>query len=97
MVRVDSMNDLVTRLRAEDVNEPIERLLDDAANRIADLELALVELSRTDGSPRNVASTELLASRVRVTARRALGGSAPRRPQPTPDKINEAFRRATRC
>ena len=52
------MNDLVTRLRAEDVNEPIERLLDDAANRIADLELALVELSRTDGSPRNVASTE---------------------------------------
>ena len=90
------MNDLVTRLRAEDVNEPIERLLDEAANRIADLELALVELSRTDGSPRNVASTELLASRVRVTARRALGGSAPRRPQPTPDKINGAGHGAMR-
>src|SRR5215471_17655663 len=97
LVLVDSMSDLVTRLRAEDVNEPIERLLDEAADRIANLELALVELSRTDGSPRNVASTELLASRVRMTARRALGGSAPRRPQPTPDKINEAFRRATRC
>jgi hypothetical protein len=91
------MSDLVTRLRAGDVNEPIERLLDEAADRIANLELALVELSRTDRSPRNVASTELLASRVRMTARRALGGSAHLRLQPTPDKINEAFRRATRC
>jgi hypothetical protein len=45
---------LVTRLRAEideDVSESLDRLLDEAADRIADLELALVELSRTDGSP----------------------------------------------
>jgi hypothetical protein len=51
------MSDLVTRLRAEiddDVSESFDRLLDEAADRIADLELALVELSRTDGSPRNV-------------------------------------------
>jgi hypothetical protein len=94
------MSDLVTRLRAEiddDVSESFDRLLDEAADRIADLELALVELSRTDGSPRNVANTELLAVRVRMAARRALGGSAARRPQPPSDKINEAFKRATRC
>jgi hypothetical protein len=94
------MSDLVTRLRAEideDVNEPRFRLLDEAADRIADLELVLVELSLTDGSPRNAANTELLAARVRTAARRALRGLAARRPQPTPEKINEAFTRATRC
>ena len=66
------MNDLVTPPRAEDVNEPIERLLDEAAHRIADLELALVELSRTSGSPSNVANANVLASRVRWSAPRAL-------------------------
>ena len=43
LVRVDSMSDLVTRLRAEDVNEPLDRLLDEAADRIKHPELALVE------------------------------------------------------
>ena len=46
------MTDLVTRLRAEideDVNEQLDRLLDEAADRIASLEMALVELSQTNG------------------------------------------------
>jgi hypothetical protein len=88
------MTDLVTRLRAEvdeDVNEPLDRLLDEAADRIAHLEMALVELSQTDGSPSNFNSAYVLAAHVRVAARRAL------RPPPTDDKINEAFKRATRC
>jgi hypothetical protein len=87
------MTDLVTRLRAEvdeEVNEPLDRLLDEAADRIAHLELALVELSQTSW-PRNVDNSEVLTLRVRALARRAL------RPQPTDDKINEAFKRATRC
>ena len=49
------MTDLVTRLRAEideDVNEPLDRLLDEAVDRIARLELALVELSLTSGAAR---------------------------------------------
>jgi hypothetical protein len=88
------MTDLVTRLRDEvdeDVNEPLDRLLDEAADRIEHLELALVELSQTNGSPSNVADANVLAIRVRTAARLAL------RPQPTDDKINEAFKRATRC
>jgi hypothetical protein len=88
------MTDLVTRLRAEideDVNEQLDRLLDGAADRIASLEMALVELSQTNGAPSNVADANVLAIRVRKAARLAL------RPQPTDDKINEAFKRATRC
>ena len=46
--------------------------LREAVDRIANLELALVELSQTSGSPRNAASAEVLASRVRWAARRAL-------------------------
>jgi len=38
-----------------------------------------------------VADANVLAIRVRTAARKAL------RPQPTDDKINEAFKRATRC
>ena len=88
------MTDLVTRLRAEideDVNEQLDRLLDEAADRIASLEMALVELSQTNGAPSNVADANVLAIRVRTAAPLAL------RPQPTDDKINEAFKRATRC
>jgi hypothetical protein len=65
--------------------------LREAADRIASLELALVELSQTNGSPSNFNSASVLAAHVRVAARRAL------RQQPTDDKINEAFKRATRC
>ena len=68
--------------------------LREAADRIADLELVLVELSQTSGAPSNVANANVLASRVRWTARRALEHGT-RRPDPTPDKINEAFKRAT--
>ena len=81
------MSDLVTRLRVQantfsNLNfwighEPsleetaIIADLRDAADRIADLELALVELSRTSG-PSNVANANVLASRVRWSALRAL-------------------------
>ena len=88
------MTYLVTRLRAEideAVNEQLDWLLDEAAGRIASLEMALVELSQTNGAPSNVADANVLAIRVRTAARLAL------RPQPTDDKINEAFKRATRC
>jgi hypothetical protein len=88
------MTDLVTRLRAEideDVNEPLDWLLAEAADRIASLEIVLVELSQTNGSPGKVADANTLAIRVRTAARRAL------RPPPTDDKINEAFKRATRA
>jgi hypothetical protein len=86
------MTDLVTRLRAEideDVNEALDRLVGGAADRIAALAMALVELSRINGSRSNVADANALAIRMRTAARRAL------RPQPTDDKINEAFKRAT--
>jgi hypothetical protein len=46
--------------------------LREAIDRIANLELAFAELSQTSGSPRNVASAEVLPSRVRWAARRAL-------------------------
>ena len=46
--------------------------LREAADLIADPELALVELSRTSGSPSNVANANVLASRVRWSALRAL-------------------------
>jgi hypothetical protein len=86
------MTDLVTRLRAEvdeDVNEPLDRLLDEAAGRVEYLDLALVELSQTNGSRSNVADANVLAIRVRTAARLAL------KLQSTDDKINEAFKRAT--
>lgn len=106
------MSDLVTRLRTQasafsNLNfwtgpEPSQEQtaiitdLREAADRIADLELALVELSQTNGSPNNVDNANVLASRVRWAARRALEHGT-RRPEPTDDKINEAFKRATRC
>jgi hypothetical protein len=60
---------LLERVRAEideGVNEPLDRLLGEAADCI-----------------------ERLA--------RERDALLPRRPDPTPDKINEAFKRATRC
>jgi hypothetical protein len=82
------MSDLVTRLRVQanafsnldfwSGREPSQQEttiindLQEAVDRIANLELALVELSRTSGSPRNVTNAEVLASRVRWAARRAL-------------------------
>jgi hypothetical protein len=89
---ITDMTDLVTRPRADiadDVNEALDRLLGDAAGRIAALEMALVWLSQTNGSRSNVADANTLAIRVQTAARRAP------KPQPTDDKINEAFKRAT--
>jgi hypothetical protein len=100
------MSDLVTQLGMQanafsnfnfwSGHEPIQEetaIITDpreAADRMADLELALVELSQI-----NVANANVLASRVRWAARRALEHGT-RRPDPTDDKINEAFKRATR-
>jgi hypothetical protein len=82
------MSDLVTRLRTHanafsnfafwSEREPsreetaIVNDLREAVDRIANLELALVELSQTSGSPSNVDNANVLASRVRWAARRAL-------------------------
>jgi hypothetical protein len=106
------MTDLVTRLQMQATafsnldfwsgREPSQEQtaiitdLREAAERIANLELALVELSQTSGTPSNVANANVLASRVRWAARRALEHGT-HRPDPTDDKINEAFKRATRC
>jgi hypothetical protein len=81
------MTDLVTRLRIqatafsnlefwtgpEPSPEQTAIIIDlrEAADRIADLELAMVELSRTNGSPA-FGSANVLAAHVRVAARRAL-------------------------
>jgi hypothetical protein len=82
------MSDLVTRLRTHadafsnldfwNGREPgqeetaIINDLREAVDRIANLELVLVELSQTNGSPSNAANANVLASRVRWAARRAL-------------------------
>jgi hypothetical protein len=94
------MSDLVIRLRAEideDVNEPLDRLLDEAAGRIEALEMTMVEtLARC-----SFAKREKWCGTVAchcVLARRALRSiPVQRRPDPTPDTINDAFKRATRC
>ena len=80
--------------------------LREAVDRIANLELALIELSQKSGSPRNVARAEVLTSHDKRKADQAtidleatketVPARRPRWPDPTPDKINEAFRRATR-
>jgi hypothetical protein len=85
---ITDMSDLVTRLRTHanafgnldfwSGREPsreeaaIINDLREAVDRIANLELALVELSQTSGAPSNVANANALASRVRWAARRAL-------------------------
>jgi hypothetical protein len=73
------MTDLVTRLRrtyhAEIQIEP--QLVKEAADRIASLELALVELSQTSVSPSDVANATVLASRVRTGLRAKGRGNRP--------------------
>jgi hypothetical protein len=85
---ITDMSDLVTRLRTHanafsdfdfwSRHEPSQEQaaiindLQEAVDRIANLELALVELSQTSGAPSNVANANVLASRVRWAARRAL-------------------------
>jgi hypothetical protein len=94
------MSTLIARLRAEideDVNDPLDRLLDEAADRDAALEMAFVEML----AKWSLAKREQWCGAIDchcVLARRAPRyGPALRRPDPTPDKINEAFKRATRC
>jgi phage shock protein A len=88
------MSTLAARLRAEideDVNEPLDRLLAEAADRIEALE-NWIAVHRDDVlSLSNEAEQSALEVRQ---LRRELAER--RRPDPTPDKINEAFKRATR-
>ena len=89
------MSDLGTRLRAwhrpgETITGDVALYLE-AADRIGALEMALVELSQTNGSHSDGGRRNTLAIRVRMAAPRA------RKAQPTDDKINEAFKRATSC
>ena len=71
--------------------------MSDLAERVASLEMALVEmLAKCSWAKREQWCGAIDCHSV--LARRALRhGRVPRRPDPTPDKINEAFRRATRC
>jgi hypothetical protein len=94
------MSDLVIRLRAEideDVNEPLGRPLDEAADRVAALEMAFVEMLAKCSWAKREQWCGAIDCHC-VLARRALRhGPLRRRPDPTPDKINEAFKSATRC
>jgi len=70
--------------------------MSDLAERLASFERALVEML----AKRSWAKREQWCGCVDchcVLARRALREFPQRRPAPTPDKINEAFKRATRC
>jgi hypothetical protein len=94
------MTDVVTRLRAEideDVDEPLDRLLDEAIDRVEALEMVLIEMLAKCSWAKREQWCGCVDCHC-VVARRALRHCpVPRRPNPTPDKINEAFERATRC
>jgi hypothetical protein len=94
------MSTLVARLRAEvdeDVNEPLDRLLDEAAGRVEALEMVLVEMMAKCSWVKHEKWCGCVDCHC-VLARRALREMpVQRKPDPTPDKINEAFKRATRC
>jgi hypothetical protein len=70
------MTDLVTRLRrtyhAEIQIEP--QLVKEAADRIASLKLALVELSQTSVSPSDLANATVLVSGVRTGGAQSTAG-----------------------
>ena len=90
------MSSLVERLRAEAGNkfeESLERLLDEAANRIEALE-NWAQLHRGDTLSLN---NEVEQCRLEIAELSEKLEWATGRPQPTDDKINEAFKRATRC
>jgi phage shock protein A len=90
------MSSLVDRLRAEaghKFEESLERLLDEAANRIEALE-NWAQLHRGDTLS---LSNEVEQCRLEIEQLgRELAELSQLRPQPTDDKINEAFKRATR-
>jgi hypothetical protein len=93
------MSTLVARLRAEvdeDVNEPLDRLLDEAAVRVEALEMTLVEMLAKCSWAKREQWCGCVDCHC-VLARRALRqGPVSRRPDPTPDKINDALERARR-
>jgi hypothetical protein len=66
--------------------------------RVETLEMALVEMLAKCSFARREQWCGCVDCHC-VIARRALRypGRLPRRPDPSPDKINEAFKRATRC
>jgi hypothetical protein len=94
-----SITDLVTRLRAEvdeEVNEPLDRLLDEPADRIEALEMAMVETLAECSWAKRDQWCGFVDCHCVLAGRALRHGPVPRRPDPTPDKINEAFKRATR-
>jgi hypothetical protein len=71
--------------------------MSELAERIAALETTLVEMLAKCSWAKREQWCGAIDCHC-VLARRALShGPVPRRPDPTPDKINEAFKRATRC
>jgi hypothetical protein len=92
------MSTLVARLR--DVSKPeqpyksLQQLCDEAADRVEALE-NWQRLHRGDVLSLN---NEIEQCRLEIEQLgREIAELTPRRPDPTPDKINEAFKRATRC
>jgi hypothetical protein len=79
------------------MNEPLNRLLDEAAGRVEQLEAVLQAMLAKSSRVKREQWCGCLDCGC-MLARGDLGqGPMPRRPDPTPDKINEAFKRATRC
>jgi len=94
------MSTLVARLRAEvdeDVNEPLDRLLDEAAGRVEALEMTLVEMLAKCSWAKREQWCGCVDCHCALARRALRHGPMQRRPDPTADKINEAFTRATMC
>jgi len=94
------MSKLVARLRAEvdeDVNEPLDRLLDEAAVRVEALEMTLVEMLAKCSWAKREQWCGCVDCHCALARRALRHGPMQRRPDPTADKINEAFTRATMC
>jgi hypothetical protein len=94
------MTTLVSRLRDEIdeyANEPLDRLLGEAADRVEALEMAFVEMLAKCSRAKREQWCGCVDCHCMLARRTLRSSAAPRRPDPMPDKVNEAFKSATRC
>jgi hypothetical protein len=88
----------VTRQRAEiegDVSESIDQ--HEAADRVEALEMAFAEMLAKCSWAKREQWCGCVDCHWLIARRTLRSSPPPRRPDPTLDKINEAFKRATRC
>ena len=71
--------------------------MSDLAERLASFERALVEMLAKRSWAKREQWCGCIDCHSMIAPRALSPSSAPRRPDPTPDKINEAFEQATRC